>query len=705
MKKSNRKDASDSGSDAIEGSSAFSEDDYTEHTPRKGKSKIDPSKRKYSSYENGFEGRCRDCELLRKQCTCHHCRSCGTYMVTLHSRHHCRRCWRPFCPDCSRTQQVNDFKTGEPGRTCDLCAPHKGLMFALGAMQNFSMEVRSKGGKDPDTFLWGAHALYSGIEGTRCCTNPSCSNPFSAAAACTKCKLPTVTASPYVTRSIVTYDMAKGAKESKDALTGTEASVTEFSQRAVADNADIDSIPVLEQHKTLFNNAKPSVARKIMLGAIAAEMANEYHGSPALSLAMSDLPNASQLCVRRVTPKYTEVQATGRVFFYAFPHVYNKGKLTGALSPITVRQEVWSTNNANRIGVLADNNEDALRKGGKELLVSGKIQVGVFNTVMEQENDYKDVINGILQRIENGDDVVLCGHSVGGSIAMMLAIKVLVEHTFSVKDNLLCITYGAPLVVDHTFTDFFIQRQLFQNFHNVVYDSDLVPRIHYLDNFLEKSPTEEEEDDISGANTNDDGSEENPEEANRRGMAGRMGSLEHIDSMLTLSDARNKIILWISLFLPSVSAPISAFNRELIEKKKKRKVSALFNKKKEAVGDDDNAGEPNSIDKKDEDEMRKKISSPRTAGGDMFAELREPFQSNYTPQKYLQEGRREDSLSAIIIDEGKISCSSEEHRLRQGLDPLGVYHVLWRGGGRYECSTAPRLSIGLLSDKTGMRLC
>ena len=64
-------------------------------------------------------------------------------------------------------------------------------------------------------------------------------------------------------------------------------------------------------------------------------------------------------------------------------------------------------------------------------------------------------LNRILDENEfKGMDIVVCGHSLGGAIASVVAVKFIGLKHFLQKGAVKCITFGAPLIGDEDLQHF-----------------------------------------------------------------------------------------------------------------------------------------------------------------------------------------------------------------------------------------------------------
>lgn len=90
-----------------------------------------------------------------------------------------------------------------------------------------------------------------------------------------------------------------------------------------------------------------------------------------------------------------------------------------------------------------------------------------------------------LQSDENLEQIVVCGHSLGGAIATLLTAKILAASKYRLTNRqLLCVTIGAPPVGETNFCSF-MQSDLDENitktnYIHLVHAGDIVPRVMNL---------------------------------------------------------------------------------------------------------------------------------------------------------------------------------------------------------------------------------
>ena len=74
-------------------------------------------------------------------------------------------------------------------------------------------------------------------------------------------------------------------------------------------------------------------------------------------------------------------------------------------------------------------------------------------------------------------DIVICGHSLGGAIASIVAIKLFIVSKYRFQERLVkCITFGAPPIGDQNLQQF-VSQQMSLCIYNLVNVNDPVPKL------------------------------------------------------------------------------------------------------------------------------------------------------------------------------------------------------------------------------------
>lgn len=762
--------------------------------------------RAYSCYKGGTVGVCSTCRNHKLSCNCQHCRGCGGFMMALRSRHHCRICWRPFCPRCSKRHRVSEFMDNgrlQPSRACDTCAVPQGLIHVSGMFDGYSaLWNEGEDGKDNSNddsnsdnygegvassgrkFHWGLYALLSVIDAPRRCINPSCAGELSYSTACKKCKVPTVTCALHEVRSVDLSHSARGGNvngNSSSPAGRVDRALAESTERKVAEHqalamgrmsaSDVDTV-----YARVLPNRADSFAlqglredswgvRKALLARIAAAVAGEHAGCPNISLAACASPEAQLLNVVRSEPLFTVFECPGLVNFVAFAPTTGQKALERRLSRTRRRREVWRTDSSSKIGVVCKGEADARSRGGMELLGEFGCPEGILKEV-EETRAYADLARDVISMMGDGTDIVLCGFSTGGAIAALLSTILLVEHTDVTFERLQCVTFGAPLFASKGLSEVMAahtRSDLSNNFQHFVNASDVLPRLSFLDTFIQ---------------------------------SGTMGSASvdgtgHTDGHnVNMAEVREVIVSWLSanqqggLGLAAYSRVAAAgggaassttgggmfagwfgsANKGRTNKGRgnSKKMPAKGNKGARSAQDlaaGSDRGSHTGSDNDDEavgaqragrndvysvsgssipsseghhtngsdnatnhhhrdgsttintdtshavDQFNDSVTddgpqSPRTAAGDIFARDREPFENN---RGSMQVGRGGSGSPALILTD-TATFASDEYRDQQPLDPYGCYHILWRGQEPYSFSRDPARTLALLSSRSTMRV-
>ncbi|KPI87202.1 hypothetical protein ABL78_3718 [Leptomonas seymouri] len=654
-----------------------------------------------SSYEGGADGRCYTCGLVKIACNCQHCHCCRRFLLSLSSRKHCRRCWRATCPKCSSHERTNSFLHGEVSRTCKDCAVPRSLVYltelAYGYYETLNVDEKVKThDKDNDKkedsgarlnaqpldarpldarpFRWGLYALGCGVEAPLRCINPSCPDPISYDLVCAKCKLPTVTLAFHKLRHVTVPDVTDSAasSDSKSAVAITE--VVENAVRRECDAAAAARTPADEDN--LFDAALPNdmehyifaslhgdgwSSRKVLLSLVACTIAAESSAMPSISLAMTDTPLYARLLrPLQFTDTFSVFNAPGHVRYIVFSSgASNRSSVHQVLSTCMTAREAWTSNavkQSKSVAKIVLTATEAHNKGLTECAAKLMVREGVLAYISENESLCKlpEVVEALAKE---GLDIVLCGHGIGGAIASWITATLLLEDTARLKDRVMCVTYGAPLVANYSLTDLLVESGLHENFQHFVNASDVVPRMSYIDALLDSG--------------------------NTGGTASIVG---HDEGISSLTEVRETVVMWVGKHeephgasAPRLRSGDEGFSFSSLARKM-RKASSLDIKSRKLKGAAN----------------QKKLLATEDPAGDIFHPSREPFDNN------VVRAVDEKAAAAQYVDLQRFS--TPEHRAEQTMDPFGCYHFLWQTNEKYLCTDDPSTAIGLLSDCTHMRV-
>ncbi|TPP50154.1 Lipase (class 3) family protein [Leishmania donovani] len=651
----------------------------------------DPAKRYGSCYEGGANARCDTCKMVKIACNCQSCHCCHRFLMSPSSIHHCRLCWRATCAECSNYMRTNDFMGGRITRTCLTCAVPKALIF----ITQMRYSVYDSAG--PNSFRWGLYVLGCEIEAPRRCINPLCSSPFAYVDTCAKCKSPTVTILFHEQRHIATMNTSKKVAKLIDSG-GLPSGSTEALEDVVRDkyetlvesrSADeVDEIFAcampLQLEKRLFSSLAGNIwaTRKVLLALVACGIAGEAPAAPVISLAMTDFPvYARVMRPLQITELFTVFSGPGNIRLVAFSSgASRRPGVHQVLSTRMVSRELWTSQamkSSEVLGKIVSNKDEAQQAGLNTNVATWNVREGLLGYISD-DNIMLRVQSLVLRMVKNGEEVVLCGHGIGGAVASWLTTCMLLENTPQTRDRLLCVTFGAPLIASRSLSNLLMKNELAKNYQNFVNGSDMVPRLGYVDSLL-----------YSG---------------NAASCASILGQDGPLNSVRKVRDC---VVLWTA----SHEEPRGAAPTRNADDSGDGNPSASNIGRNARYHSVDMANGSQATRKKDS----KRPLSPvdpvicvnETEHGDLFLPSREPFDNNAVRTTYDGELREKGICvegELTICDTDLKRYSTTQHRDKQAMDPLGCYHFLWQPRGKYICTEDPTMAIGLLSDRTNMRL-
>ncbi|KAG5509921.1 hypothetical protein GH5_07768 [Leishmania sp. Ghana 2012 LV757] len=666
------------------------------------------AKRHGSCYRGGTHGRCDTCGLVKLSCRCQRCYSCHHSLMTPSSRCHCRRCWRVHCLDCSKRLRMTDFMGGQMFRTCDSCAVPKALVFitqlryscyeALGegdrsdhaevkaSLIRLQAEVKAR------PFHWGLYALGCEMDAPRRCIDPSCAAPLSYAETCPKCKAPTVTMTMHETCHVGLLKMPKkGAKHAG----ASDSAVKKVEDMVRAKRDAIAAAFTTAEADSLFATALPSgmegrlfssltgstwASRKALLSLVACRIAGESLAMPSISLAMMGLPlYAKLLRAIEVTELFTVFACPGKVRFIAFNSgASRRPAVHQVLSARMVTRELWSGHlqeQQQALGKIVESREASGNEGLSTMVAAWSMREGLLGYLAE-DNIMQRALELVLGMVKRGEDVVICGHGIGGAAASWLTTCLLLENTREVRNRLLCVTFGAPLIASRPLSNVLIEHGLAKNFHHFVNSSDMVPRVSYVDSLL------------SSGNT--------------VGCASIVG---HHGTVASVREVRESVVVWTA----SHEEPRGPTNMPQAVEATEGGGSSLSNIVRYV------RHRSMAIDFRSRPKSKKgssmQTTSPADAAirvdatedGDLFQSSREPFDNNIDCAGSESMDDAEAELYVNRRSAGSENCTSQL-RDKQSMTPFGFYHFLWHPRGKYMCAQDPASAIALLTDRSGMRI-
>lgn len=447
--------------------------------------------------------RCATCRQFKQHCSCWECSVCAC-AVGRGTRHHCRKCWRAVCSACwIKFRYVHML--GRPMRVCDRCAVPWGIA---------NLCKREECG-----LYWGLYLLRRAGEMPSICVAPKC-HTYTYYPTCYACGTATVMTQPHMER-LVRVDTAQlDVVDKVRVLDAKAASLRDLEVTAMEEHSrskpnrdkdeDDKGASFVDQcfrdcfqrseAVTSFRGVLSSVeAQDLLLGLIAATVSYEYHSAPNLTLVLSDVPYARLLRIVRARPRYSIFEAPGRVKLIAFPGTHNWRTRLADINFASEPRQVWAPLHE---GVRID------RDTGEPVMLCGGVrkvwEYTVHSGFAQEARDVGLPLEELIEDVRQGYRLVFAGHSLGGAVAQLLAIQMLARYPddlpMPVGDaaaaaqgggdrdladviasretgKILCVTLGSPLVGNFQLVERVESSGWAGRFHNIVYRTDVVPRL------------------------------------------------------------------------------------------------------------------------------------------------------------------------------------------------------------------------------------
>lgn len=437
--------------------------------------------------------RCASCSLPKQFCCCTECNVCRC-AVGRGTRHHCRKCWRAVCSSCwVKFRYVHML--GRPTQVCDRCAVPWGLA---------NLPKRHEKG-----LHWGLYLLRRAVEMPSMCVAPACQT-LTYYSVCYVCGTATVATQPHLGR-LVRVDTSRVEDLEKVRLLDAKAQ----SLRCL----EVDAMTASEVHLT-FRRCFPRYeevlsfrgvlsaleAQDILLGIVTATVSYEYHSAPNLALTLSDVPYAKLLKLQCAKPRFSVFEAPGKVKFVAFPGTHNWRTRWVDLNYFSEPTQVWAPL-VEGVRIDPDTGEPVLLCGGVRKVWEYTVHTGFS----QEARDVGLPIEELIEDVRNGYRLVFGGHSLGGAVAQLLTVQMLSRYAsdllppnaddYRVREaaeedgglglddaissrrvgKILCVTLGTPPVGNYQFVDRIERSGWAGRFHNIVYRTDVVPRLSCSD--------------------------------------------------------------------------------------------------------------------------------------------------------------------------------------------------------------------------------
>lgn len=410
-------------------------------------------------------------------------------------------------------------------------------------------------GREPCHFSWGLYALLSVAAPPRICVHPSCARPFSFRTECSHCHLPTLSctilsdaerfrtgteveessprhAKPMDFSSLISYDQRYRDERNK-CIAGMKTEDAEdyaalafprlfgFPRREAFPSSGRSPLLVepniaeasgmLHSFTIPPSSSSTSITMMALLSSVAVQVAEVPPFLAGSRLFTCGYPLAPLLGLRASERTHCVLDYPGGGVSYI---PFRTGEYRGIYDRMQsgmVEREVWRkkrvTNSVEEstMDERAENSLSELMNGSigffprrndkeKEGVDAGKL-FSVFslrNLFEELDSPEMNILRKDLVAMRKaGVHLVLCGHGIGGAMASLMALQLIIEYTELMcpkegEKGIHCITFGAPALIGGMDCIHLLEDMNFTScFHHFVYRSDLVPRFHLLEAYLD----------------------------------------------------------------------------------------------------------------------------------------------------------------------------------------------------------------------------
>lgn len=322
-----------------------------------------------------------------------------------------------------------------PRKTCKLCGLKTGLAV---------LSVFPKGGVGqgcPERICWGVYLLR---EAAALLLPFRCVMPHALftyhTSRCPECHGPTVPTGSHLPRRLHGFEELD--KERQQLLNSLYAPPTHPPLSAEAAEAvRRRAFPRRVERFAFHGTERPS---DILLSAVAAGIAYEYKRSPLASLQLSDIPYAPLLSLVVANKRFTMLEGPEKTIFFAVPGTHNARTaiIDIQISQVDRELKLYSCG-CNDWG----NGEDVVDsdENGHQMNVpqqNRKWKYKVHKGFAEEAERIDLLEDTLLRSVDNGYRIVFCGHSMGGAVAILLALRLL--RKYHNRRARLCRSSGTP---------------------------------------------------------------------------------------------------------------------------------------------------------------------------------------------------------------------------------------------------------------------
>lgn len=376
----------------------------------------------------------------------------------------CIGCKLSCCRSCTKLDYMEP-SASEPYEVCLKCVMRSGIA----VMEPFpSACYKTKKISFSKPILWGVYVLRGAAELPNRCILPHGSLSYDKE--CLECRAPVVPLKAHVPRRVIEGKIDPSMREEIDECLKKR-------QCRVEDEAKEEENNILRS--TIPFDVLGEDASEVYFANVAANLCYEYNRCLAASQLYMDIPYACCLSLVTSNDRYSIFERKGKpVKYVAFPGTRD---VASFLASVNFSPDWWCTE-VHKAGLLQSSQT-------WKYLVHG----GFAREARRMELCFSQ----LLEWMEEGQKIVLCGHSLGGAVAMLLTLVLLEKYQNkknasepeeSLFNNsvppVLCITFGAPLVGEEKMWECVKANGWSSCFHHVVRYGDPVASLLVKEAFL-----------------------------------------------------------------------------------------------------------------------------------------------------------------------------------------------------------------------------
>lgn len=436
--------------------------------------------------------RCSFCGNCEEYCDCSECVICLGH-IEKETRVHCTHCKRPCCLSrCSQSRCLR-FLDDDLQLVCDSCGVRSGLSilcefppnaFLVSAMPSteahtpFLKHAGRNAQKSPSGLRWGLYALRCAAALPRRCIMPH--SVLTHREQCWKCNGPTVPTAPHVPRSVEGSPLADHDRKRLSVHYPRTFNVVSLTDAKKV----MCSLHPFNEDAFCFHGIINSW--DILFSSSAIDVAYEYSRLPSVSMRLSGSPYTQLLALESSGSGYSLFEGPKKKKFIAVPGTHNlRTRVINAKIELVERYINLPKNfkfvSSDTRTILRDHSNVHQDPSGRFVWT-----FSVHQGFAGEEATISLPIQRLLKWIQDGYEIVFCGHSQGGAVATLLTFQLLEAYTAAAAARpplltsnipIRCVTFGSPFIGDPRLHQCVHACGWTSSFHHIVLYGDPVPSL------------------------------------------------------------------------------------------------------------------------------------------------------------------------------------------------------------------------------------